>query len=489
MRSRQRRGAGVRSEGPLFTAWMERSRADLALLTSDLPTGPYPYAGIPWFSTPFGRDAVITSLQTLWLNPRLARGVLAFLAAHQAHDKSAFLDSAPGKIMHETRKGEMADAARIAVRPVLRRRRHHAAVRDAGRRLRAIAPATWRSSTTLWPALLARHRMDRTRLRCQPERLPRLRARRDQRPGQPGLEGQRGFGVPRRRTHSRTARSRWSRCRGMRSPPCARWRSSRAIAASTRPRTPGGRARERLRGGGRAAFLDAGARLLRHRDRRRRRSCAACAPAIPATCCMSACPRPNARRSTAAQLLIAGIRHRLGRAHAGRGRAALQPDVLPQRIGVAARHRAVRGGHRAATAIAAARCACCARPSRRPRISTCACRNCSADSPARMARRRCPIRLPACRRRGRPGSVFMMLQACLGIRVDGWHNEIHVVRPQLPPGIEQVALRGHRRRALVRGPGVPAFRQPRRRVLRRRRRRRGAAANTRHLSFRDGSRC
>lgn len=108
MLARQRRGASVRSEGPLFTAWMERSRADLALLTSELPTGPYPYAGIPWFSTPFGRDAVVTSLQTLWLNPGMARGVLAFLAAHQAHDKSAFLDSAPGKIMHETRKGEMA---------------------------------------------------------------------------------------------------------------------------------------------------------------------------------------------------------------------------------------------------------------------------------------------------------------------------------------------------------------------------------------------
>ena len=109
MRGRQRRGARVRGEEPLFTAWMERSRADLALLTSDLPTGPYPYAGIPWFSTPFGRDAVITSLQTLWLNPELARGVLSFLAAHQATEESAFLDAAPGKIMHETRKGEMSE--------------------------------------------------------------------------------------------------------------------------------------------------------------------------------------------------------------------------------------------------------------------------------------------------------------------------------------------------------------------------------------------
>ncbi|NII09861.1 amylo-alpha-1,6-glucosidase [Oleiagrimonas sp. C23AA] len=108
MRARRRRGAHVRSSGHLFNAWLERSGADIALLTSELPTGPYPYAGIPWFSTPFGRDAIVTALQTLWLDPALARGVLAFLARHQAHETSAFRDSAPGKIMHETRKGEMA---------------------------------------------------------------------------------------------------------------------------------------------------------------------------------------------------------------------------------------------------------------------------------------------------------------------------------------------------------------------------------------------
>jgi glycogen debranching enzyme len=108
MRSRQRRSGRIHSGGPLFDAWMDKSRADLALLTSELETGPYPYAGIPWFSTPFGRDAVITALQTLWLDPGIARGVLAFLAHHQAQEESAFLDSAPGKIMHETRKGEMA---------------------------------------------------------------------------------------------------------------------------------------------------------------------------------------------------------------------------------------------------------------------------------------------------------------------------------------------------------------------------------------------
>ncbi len=107
MRARRRRGARLRSSGRLFNDWMDKSRADLALLTTELPTGPYPYAGIPWFSTPFGRDAIVTALQMLWLDPSLARGVLSFLAANQARETSRFRSSAPGKIMHETRKGEM----------------------------------------------------------------------------------------------------------------------------------------------------------------------------------------------------------------------------------------------------------------------------------------------------------------------------------------------------------------------------------------------
>ena len=107
-RSVRRRGANVRTSGRVFNEWLGRSRADLALLTTQLATGPYPYAGIPWFSTAFGRDAIITSLQLLWLDPSLAQGVLRFLAEHQATETSRFHDAAPGKIMHETRKGEMA---------------------------------------------------------------------------------------------------------------------------------------------------------------------------------------------------------------------------------------------------------------------------------------------------------------------------------------------------------------------------------------------
>jgi len=107
MRARRRHGARTTSSGRLFNNWLAKSRADLALLVTHMETGPYPYAGIPWFSTAFGRDAIITAWQILWLDPSLAGGVLRYLAAHQAEEVSAFRDSAPGKIMHETRKGEM----------------------------------------------------------------------------------------------------------------------------------------------------------------------------------------------------------------------------------------------------------------------------------------------------------------------------------------------------------------------------------------------
>ena len=113
MRARRRRGARLRSSGRLFSEWMEKSKADLALLTTELATGPYPYAGIPWFSTTFGRDAIITAWQVLWMDPSLAKGVLNYLAANQATEVSAFRDSAPGKIMHEARWGEMAALGEI----------------------------------------------------------------------------------------------------------------------------------------------------------------------------------------------------------------------------------------------------------------------------------------------------------------------------------------------------------------------------------------
>jgi glycogen debranching enzyme len=108
----------IETDHELINQVVRRSLDDLCLLESTDPVGDrFIAAGVPWFSTLFGRDALITSMQSIAFAPRLATQTLEILGKRQATAVDAWRDSEPGKILHELRTGEMSRTGELPFAP------------------------------------------------------------------------------------------------------------------------------------------------------------------------------------------------------------------------------------------------------------------------------------------------------------------------------------------------------------------------------------
>lgn len=106
-----------RSDDEFFNAALRQAITDLRALRVEIDGRPILAAGIPWFSAPFGRDSIITGLETLPVNPQIAIDTLRFLAAYQGERDDDWTEEEPGKILHELRRGEMAACREVPHTP------------------------------------------------------------------------------------------------------------------------------------------------------------------------------------------------------------------------------------------------------------------------------------------------------------------------------------------------------------------------------------
>lgn len=107
----------IRSDNRAFNEVIERAEQDIYLLRQTFDKDKVLAAGIPWFSTLFGRDSIIAAAQTLILDPRIARQTLASLAQYQGKVDDEWREEQPGKILHELRLGEMARCGEVPHTP------------------------------------------------------------------------------------------------------------------------------------------------------------------------------------------------------------------------------------------------------------------------------------------------------------------------------------------------------------------------------------
>ena len=390
--------ARVKTSNQLFNEVISRSSSDMYMLVTPTEHGLYPYAGIPWFSTIFGRDGIITAMMLLWADPSIAKGVLRYLAAMQATDFDPAADAQPGKILHERRLGEMAQLGEVPFR------RYYGTV-DATPLFVMLAGQYYdrtgdrETIEAIWPNIEAALRWcdefgdrdgdgfveyHRETDRGWPIRAGRTATTRSSTPMAQGPKG----------------RSRSARCRPMSSPPSRRPRGLRRALDRADISARLAQEAEQPSGAVRGSVLVRGTGHLCLGARRRQaavpRADIQCGPCpVRRHCCAGA--RPPGRGDADEP----GLVQRLGHPHRRAGRGALQSDVLSQRLGLAARQRAdrlgpgalwlergggpdlqgaVRGGHA---------------------IRSCAaCPSCSAASRAGATAGRRPIRSPARRRPG-----------------------------------------------------------------------------------------
>ena len=437
VRMRRATSCSTGSCGAPFSTWpcSRRNRATTGSIA----------AGVPWYVALFGRDSIITALETLAFAPEVGRATLELLAALPGTRDNPERDEEPGKILHELRVGERARLGEVPFTP------YYGSVDATPLFLILLGEyLQWTGDLDCFTAL--RPQVDAALSWLEREGDPdgdglfEYVSPSQRRSGQPGLEG-----LLQRHRRRETApwpcrRSRWSRCRATPSARSGPWPTSAASAGD----------------GDRATRLEQRAKQIQETFER------SSGARSSATTRSRVHGEPGAKRvadvdaSNQGQALWGGIvagAHAVAvrdsvmdpdRLNAGWGvrtlsqaACGLQPVRLPDGGGLAARQRDGGRGPALATASTTRHSSSSPASTRRPPGSTStASRSCSPASTGPPTAGPCGIRWPAAPRRGRQGACRICSRPILGLVPDAFARTLHIVRPRLPAWLDWVEIKG-----------------------------------------------